>query len=1179
MDQQGAKRLIEGTFNQPFDDARFRVFIRNLLSNIDETKAFDYRGQIIHDSFRQHITHYKRVGKYFDTDGNSLDVLIVYLRKGSSLERARTAQRNFVGRYLNGGRGGILRDAALAAFVAPGEEDWRFSYIRMEYNQEITDSGRIKVREELTPARRYSFLVGKNEPNHTAQQQIVPILQDDRHNPTISELEQAFTVEAVTKRFYTDYRNLFEKLTAELDRIVQQNDRVRGEFESKTIETANFAKKLLGQIVFLYFLQKKGWLGVGKDDQGNLKPWGTGPKNFLQRLFNREFVDYGNFFNDVLEPLFYEALATERPDDYYSRFNCKIPFLNGGLFEAIHDYNWREIDILLPNGLFQQIFETFDLYNFTVREDEPLEKEVAVDPEMLGKVFENLLPENLRKGKGTYYTPRPIVHYMCQESLINYLAGKCEDVVPKKDIEELVRRGESAVEHDAITVQKLAENEGYKGDYKTPKIPESICNNAQLLDDKLAEIKVCDPAVGSGAFPVGMMHEIVKARNVLSTYLENEEDRDTYTLKRHCIQESLYGVDIDPGAIDIAKLRLWLSLIVDEEDYETINPLPNLDYKIMQGNSLIEDFHGISLDHTDEEAGDLLGKDHEMERLIRDLHEKQSAFFNATHPGEKRRLKDAVEEAVLAVFHYRLEQVNKPYYDSLKRIEQTVQTIPESVREQYRKEEEEKLIKHFDFDPEAVESELREMTHGNKLRSFFPWRLYFADVFQKQGGFDVVIANPPYVGFQGHKEGKAYLINNFVSATGRFDLYLPFIEQAVKLGREGAIGCYICPTNFMKRSHGAKLREYLVQEVSIVSVVDFGDFQIFQDALNYTGIFLWRRGKTRSQSTIAYENGMVKDDRLVLKGFSYPQGKLSGDMWIFRDPPTEALVEKIRAGKVKKLGELASGISEGIVTGKNPVFLMSKEDAQQLGLEQEILRDCLRGNNIRRYLTEPVKFVIFYPYRLEQDRTSSLSEKELKERFPEAYRYLLSRKSDLAGRGYFNRSNKLWFELWNERDIQRLGSEKIVVPELAERNRFAIATSTEFYVDTVCGITLQADTKLNLRYVLGLLNSKLIEWFYKQTTVPKASGFYIYKTMFLKGIPIRTIAFSDPVDKVHHDRIVKLVETMLKLHRDLQFATSDERRTLLQHQIRTTDKQINQLVYGLYRLTDEEIRIIEEEHL
>jgi hypothetical protein len=726
MDQQAAKRLIEDTFNQPFDEGRFRHFAINLLNNVDEGKAFNWTaGAYIKDSFKDHVKKYRRLGTYTDPNGQKIDVLVSHLRNPWALDRSRATQRNFVATYLKK-RG--EKDAALIAYYTDDPEDWRFSFVRMEYREELTPAGKVRVKEEFTPARRYSFLVGENEPSHTAQEQLLPLLEGD-NPPTIDTIEQAFSVEAVTKRFYTDYRSLFEKLTAALDRIVEQDKRVREEFESKTINPANFAKKLLGQIVFLYFLQKKGWLGVGKDEQGNLKPWGTGPKNFLQRLFKREFIDYGNFFDDVLEPLFYDALATPHDYDYYPQLQCKIPFLNGGLFEAIHDYNWREIDVHLPNDLFQQIFTTFDLYNFTVREDEPLEKEVAVDPEMLGKVFENLLPENLRKGKGTYYTPRPIVHYMCQESLINYLDSAINTgrvplvslsqerlfkgsepeqmplekmghkiVVLLKDIEEFIRKSEFAVEHD---VAKEAGTKTYKY-----QVPESIRAHAKLLDDTLAGIKICDPAVGSGAFPVGMMHEIVKARNVLSTYLENEEDRDTYTLKRHCIQESLYGVDIDPGAIDIAKLRLWLSLIVEEEDYQTINPLPNLDYKIMQGNSLIEDFHGISLDHTGEEAGDLLGKDHEMERLIKDLHEKQNAFFNATHPGEKRRLKDAVEEAILAIFHYRLEQEKKPYFESLRSIKKTASSLPENLREQYIEEETEKLNKRSDFDHEAVEATL-----------------------------------------------------------------------------------------------------------------------------------------------------------------------------------------------------------------------------------------------------------------------------------------------------------------------------------------------------------------------------------------------------------------------------------------------------------------------------------------
>jgi len=418
-------------------------------------------------------------------------------------------------------------------------------------------------------------------------------------------------------------------------------------------------------------------------------------------LFEKEFTDYGNFFNDILEPLFYEGLASEHDDDYFSVIDCKIPFLNGGLFEPINGYNWRETDIRIDNDLIGDVFKTFDQYNFTVREDEPLEKEVAVDPEMLGKVFENLLPENLRKGKGTYYTPRTIVHYMCQESLINYLDKECEPV-PKDDIVALIREGDIILELERAIVE-----EGKK--YKSV-LMDSIKDNAQALDDALANIKVCDPAIGSGAFPVGMLSEIVKARKVLELYLDKKQA--VYELKRHCIQNSLYGVDIDPGAIEIAKLRLWLSLVVDEDNYEEIQPLPNLDYKIMQGNSLIEEFYGISLDikRKEGEQFDAFVGGEDLDTLIDDLHHKQDDFFNAEHPREKKQKRDAVETAITNIFHNELEKKKN--------------ISPKEASD--------------------IETHLKEMTHGNKERNFFPWKLYFADVFREKGGFDVVIANPPW---------------------------------------------------------------------------------------------------------------------------------------------------------------------------------------------------------------------------------------------------------------------------------------------------------------------------------------------------------------------------------------------------------------------------------------------------
>ena len=323
-------------------------------------------------------------------------------------------------------------------------------------------------------------------------------------------------------------------------------------------------------------MQKKGWFGVPRG-----KDWGEGNKQFLRQLYNKANKENKNFFNDYLEPLFYQALRYDRSadDDYFSQFDCKIPFLNGGLFDPMNDYDWINIDILLPNKLFSNqnrtkegdigngILDVFDLYNFTVKEDEPLEKEVAIDPEMLGKVFENLLEVKDRKSKGTYYTPREIVHYMCQESLINYLATELVNKVDKKDIETFIKHGESFIEHDSRVVNEGRETERYAF-----KLPTDMRKNAKLIDDKLASIRVCDPAVGSGAFLVGMMNEIIRGRNTLTPYISKNGKRTLYGFKRQAIQNCLYGVDIDPGAVEIAKLRLWLSLIVDEEERRMIQP-------------------------------------------------------------------------------------------------------------------------------------------------------------------------------------------------------------------------------------------------------------------------------------------------------------------------------------------------------------------------------------------------------------------------------------------------------------------------------------------------------------------------------------------------------------------------------------------------------------------------------
>ena len=794
MDKAAAQKLVRETLRDSFDKGRFVYLLKNILKRFDESKAFHARGHV-KEKFRTTtpiVKTYERTGTYSAPDGKKTDLLIVYLQKESSIDRARTALRNFVADYL---KQRDMKDAALVAFVPPDGEDWRFSFIKMEYK--FNEKG--KVKEEFTPARRFSFLVGKNETSHTAQSRLLPLLLDDEGQPTLKDLEDAFSVEKTTKEFFEKYRDLFLRLKEALDSIVEKDQKIKVEFKSKQVSVVDFTKKLLGQIVFLYFLQKKGWFGV---QRGCL--WGSGSKHFLRELFNKKHGDYKNFFNDILEPLFYEALRLERPADYYKHFDCRIPFLNGGLFDPINDYDWVETEILLPDDLFSNdrhtkegdvgdgILDVFDRYNFTVKEDEPLEKEVAVDPEMLGKVFENLLEIKNRKSKGTYYTPREIVHYMCQESLIEYLYGEFNpeivayetigddqmamfgneakkkqldltiqhrqrSLIDKKDIETLIRHGESVVEHERRVVSEGREIGRYSF-----KLPGRIRANALRIDEKLAGVRVCDPAVGSGAFVVGMMNEIIRARGALTPHVGENQERTVYDFKRHAIQNCLYGVDVDSGAIEIAKLRLWLSLVVDEEERESIQPLPNLDYKIVCGNSLL----GVNKLFNHEP--------------LKKLEALKPLYFNETSAVKKQKHKKQIDDLI------------------------------------------------------------SQMTNGHKD---FDFEVYFSEVFHEKKGFDVTIGNPPYVRADSggaHREMRQRIegSNQYETLWEKWDLYIPFIERSYKLLKHGGFTTMIVSDAYCHSKYAQKSQNWFLQNSRILRLDFFSKIRIFDAAVrNVTYLF------------------------------------------------------------------------------------------------------------------------------------------------------------------------------------------------------------------------------------------------------------------------------------------------------------------------------------------------------
>ncbi|MCQ2308296.1 MAG: hypothetical protein MJ000_12170 [Bacteroidales bacterium] len=422
----------------------------------------------------------------------------------------------------------------------------------------------------------------------------------------------------------------------------------------------DYVKKMMGRIVFLHFLQKKGWL--------------NGNPYFLSELFFKQsFNRKSDFLEQVLEPLFFgifnteakkrKALFAQRGWDISLLDEWEtLPYLNGGLFE---EDEVDKLNIKLPASLFEDLFNFLASYNFTVDENDPDDAEIGIDPEMLGKIFESLLEDN--KAKGAFYTPKEIVHYMCKESLIAYLSS-----IVDGELADAVRQ---FVEHH--------------------ELPEVLKPCREAIDTALREVKICDPAIGSGAFPMGLLNELWRCREAIEG-----DSMERVELKKEIIENNVYGVDIEKGAIDIARLRFWLSIVVDAEKPE---PLPNFDYKFMQGNSLIESYKGIDLSRISNRLRGgqskspqlLLGLDSDLsrknlQRLLRD-------YFSVTDHRQKASMRQAVN-------------------DEVKR-----------------------LIEDFIG---GTASDLAKLDPSAN-QDFFLWHTWFKDIFDK-GGFDIVIGNPPY---------------------------------------------------------------------------------------------------------------------------------------------------------------------------------------------------------------------------------------------------------------------------------------------------------------------------------------------------------------------------------------------------------------------------------------------------
>ncbi|CAD6491847.1 MAG: N-6 DNA Methylase [Candidatus Argoarchaeum ethanivorans] len=1098
-DKRHAIQLLDETFNCDFDNNKFSNFIKELFNQFNVfPNTWDFGGE-----YKGYIDSCQILGTYKDSSRKIIDVLVVKLQKGTVYkDRARTKQRNLIAKYL----GRANKDAALVAFYGDDPQDWRFSFVKMDYS--FTKDGSIV--KELTPAKRYSYLVGVNEPNHTCRRQFLDLVIEEDTNPSLKDIENAFSIDNVTKVFFSEYKKLFLELKESLDRIIGKHLDVKEEFDQKSISTVDFSKKLLGQIVFIYFLQKKGWLGVSKNKEtGKFKEWGDGPKKFLRKLFDKEIIGYDEFFNEILEPLFYEALSKEYDHNFYSRFDCKIPFLNGGLFEPINDYDWVNVKIPFENKIFKDILKIFDRFNFTVKEDEPLDKEVAVDPEMLGKVFENLLDVTDRKSRGAFYTPREIVHYMCQQSLINYLETNTD--VPVGDIETFIQHGEFA--------QQITSRANVDEKY----IPASIKNNRDKIDNLLKNIKIVDPAVGSGAFPMGMMNEIVKARSILS-YLRKDV-KNNYDLKRETIENCLYGVDIDSSAVDITKLRFWLSLVVDEIDIKKIKPLPNLDHKIMCGNSLLEEFEGVKL--FDERLLERIPEtsDFELEWVNADV-EKLYTELGEIHTGKRKdngrkkeietelkkldRRKKAIvsrpeDETRQSTFDSVLENRKK---ESQKKLAELKQLQKNFFNEQDRKRKKE-LAEDIDrIEWELVEETLKEQGNEdamqklaqyekNKSKPFFLWKLYFSEVFQGENpGFDVVIANPPYKVLGSEDELlDIYKKTYGVCKGGKINLYKLFYEEGLIILKNKGCLTFISPDNYLTSADSVALRELFINQTKIIEIIDYSESDKIFDSVtqavativlvkeNAKENHIFNYTKLGEEYDISYKD-VMNHDKYFIKGLN-------------------EVIKKISAKK-NKFGDFVDGWQGEINVSTKKDFFTEVYTEDSLPL--------VRGTNIGAYclISVPKEFC----------------------------------PTTVSNRNHHAQERIVFQEVSNA-GLQRRIKSTIL-------NNFLCGHTTNYMIPI--------NSNLNIKFIIAILNSCVFNYYFK----------FFNQTNHVPIGEIKKIPVFD-LSKVLQKPFIYLVDQILAITKDPDYPENPSK----QSQVKTLENQIDQLVYKLYDLTPEEITIVE----
>jgi len=1024
-------------------------------------------------------------GKIQLDDSTEITCYEVLLQPKVRIEQSKVAIQQYVRKLLTAGQ------AALINFVAPANKNiWRLTLVAKD--SVLTDKG---VKEKTTNAKRYTFLLGPSETCKTAAERF-EILSTEKEI-SFQTLVNAFSVEKLSKAFFDEYTLHYQNFC---DYLQESNYRksvfnitfpvgaTKQEKDKASKPIRDFVKKLLGRIVFLYFVQKKGWLGANDIN------YTDGLGDFIKLLFNKSGGN-DTFYSTWLTVLFFDTLNKERANDDFKMPDgktVKVPFLNGGLFDKeefdehlltfkstlFHHPDFEDTILTEKSkGNARGFLDFLNAFNFTVYEDSPDDHTVAVDPEMLGHIFENLLEDN--KDKGAFYTPKEIVHYMCQESLTEYL---CTTLQIKDEVAE------------REAVNQLLKNK-IVDDVLKPEITE--------LEKALDNVKICDPAIGSGAFPMGLLQEIFSIKELIS-YETGKEWKPAET-KLNIIQNSIYGVDIEKGAVDIARLRFWLSLVVDEEKPK---PLPNLDYKIVVGDSLLSKFDGEIVEINWERKSSV-GKADEyvknVQRLLVEVADKQKKYFNPNSKN-KKKLQAEIRNLKIELLINQLS-FNKELY-----IGKTVQKggfMPTAADIKHNAEREFK-IKGFD---NLITKLKLLLKNSDEPFTHFDWKLDFPEVLNPyliniNSGFDIVIGNPPFIDSRTNDAKlKSFWKEKFHSAqSGKTNAYEVFIEQGLSLLKPKKRLCFIVPIVLLNLESCKTLRELLLSKFRIEEIA-YGDEGVFQDANVDTMIIFISTEKTLSSSAFRINKFSNAYDSIIQTTF-INHSKITAEIGFKISVKSNSISERFFNNphdylRISDVFDFYNGIATG--PDKEKYFSFEKLNKNY--------KPLLMGNNIGHYhIKDEGRFINYDRPKLHRPREEKIF----------------------------------------------LADEKIIMQRIRnlrlERRLVCTLDTSRYYTfNSVNNLILKKESKYNIRYFLALLNSTLLNYLLKQqslnTNITQSD---------LELLPLRKIDYKNPVSVSMMSKMVNFVDYILFLRTQIDNNVTEQLMPTYLVQI------LDGIVYELY---------------